>query len=311
MPPDFARKLGLTDSVAPSLAGYSVALDTSALSNLLNAEDDLITRFVGATRRQKATISFSYTVLFEVSSDANVPAVFRRLQAFQRLQRELGPLLCLCLDHNELIEAEARSWLRGPLAHEVDWSWLVQADRHELQQVAAGMPESHDFMSKKKQELFELDRGLHQYLLEKKGGQFDPAQVFAVIVGADPPRADEMIIEKAAKFSNGVWSPERIVADRMRFKATHVISHLVWRLQLANCTDRQTATSEQAQIFGRWRTQRKGFGEGVWYDSYIAGEAAYMDLLVSDDENQRWRCDFLRQRGLLSFKTMSLAEFIA
>jgi hypothetical protein len=36
-----------------------------------------------------------------------------------------------------------------------------------------------------------------------------------------------------------------------------------------------------------------------------------MDLLVSDDENQRRRCEFLRQRGLLSFKTMSLDEFIA
>jgi hypothetical protein len=297
--------------IVPSLAPYYVALDTSALSNLLNAEDDLIPRFIEAARRKNAIIGFSSTVLFEITSDRDLDAVVRRLEALQRLQRDLGPNLGLSLGLNDLLQAEARGWLRAPVVHDADWSGLAQANHADLRKFTADAAESYDFMSKKKQELFGLDRGLHGYLLEKQGGEFDPDQLFARIVGAGPPDADEMIIEWAVKFSNGVWSPQRIVAEPMRFKATHAISHLVWRLQLANCADRQKATPEQAQLFGRWRTQRKGFGEGVWYDSYIAGEAAYMDLLVSDDENQRWRCDFLRQRGLLSFRTMSLDEFIA
>ncbi len=310
MSPEIARNLGLTSPVVPSLAGYSVALDTSTLSNLLNAEDDLIPRFVLATHRHQATIAFSKTVLFEISSDANVPAVFRRFQAFQRLQRELGPLLCLCLDSNELIQAEARGWLRGPLADDVDWNWLGQAHPDDLLEVAKESPESYDFISKKKKELFELDRSLHEHLL-KSGIAYDPAQLIERIVARDPPPADEMIIEKAAKSSEDRYTPEQIVADRVRFKGTHVISHLVWRLQLANCSDRQTTTAEQEQIFGLWRTKGKGRGEGAWYDTYIAGEAAYLDLLVSDDENQRRRCQFLRQRGLLSFDSESLAEFLA
>ncbi len=91
----------------------------------------------------------------------------------------------------------------------------------------------------------------------------------------------------------------------------HVISHLVWRLQLANCADQATTTPQQEQVFGLWRTKgNKARGQGVWYDAFIAGEAAYMDLLVSDDDNQRRRCEFLRERGLLSFRTMSPSEFI-
>ncbi len=81
-----------------------------------------------------------------------------------------------------------------------------------------------------KKGLFDLDRALHQLLL-KDGIRSDPDQLFARIVGADPPEADEMIIEKSAKFSDGVWSPERIVRDPRRFKATHVISHLVWKIR--------------------------------------------------------------------------------
>ena len=82
-------------------------------------------------------------------------------------------------------------------------------------------------------------------------------------------------------------------------------------LLLANCADRQATTPAQEQVLGLWRTKRKGLGEGVWHDTFIAGEAAYMDLLVSDDKNQRKRCDFLRERHLLKFKTTSLDDFIA
>jgi hypothetical protein len=307
--PEQAAQLGMPIGVIRNLAGYSVALDTSALSNVLNGGARAIRPFADATKRHGATVAISNTVLFELTADANIKGVARRLKGLQRLQRELGPLLCLSLQSTDLLNAEARSRLTAaPGYADVDWTWLANAHRRDLLEVAADMRESYDFIRQRKNKLFELDRKLHQELLAK-GIQYDPAQLFALITGRDPPPADEMIIEWTAKFSEGRYTPQQVAADQMRFKAAHVISHLVWRLQLANCADR-TTTPEQEQVFGLWRTKGKARGEGVWYDAFIAGEAAYMDLLVSDDDNQRRRCDFLRKRGLLSFESKSLDDFL-
>jgi hypothetical protein len=60
-------------------------------------------------------------------------------------------------------------------------------------------------------------------------------------------------------------------------------------------------------VAGRSREPR---GLGVWYDDFIAVGTPYVDVLVSDDRNQRRRVEFLRERGLVGFRAQSLEEFI-
>ncbi len=220
----------------------------------------------------------------------------------------------MSLDNNELLQAEAQRRLTGPLKREGDaLRWLVEAKPADLLNVAETLRrEAHDFISKKKKELFELDKGEIPRLLRKAGIRSSPAELVAQIEAAGPPRVGDWTVERTASLSNGAWSPDQIVADPVRFRATHVTSHLVWRLFLANCADPQVETSpKEKQVLGWWRTKSEGKGGlGVWYDTFIAGEAAYMNQLVSNDGNQRCRCEFLRKRGLLSFDSMSLSEFV-
>lgn len=74
--------------------------------------------------------------------------------------------------------------------------------------------------------------------------------------------------------------------------------------------DARNTRKFQEQVIGLWRTKAKKRGEGTWYDILIAGDTAYNDFLISDDNDQRRRCEYLRKRGLLSFQAISLEEFM-
>src|SRR5260370_9375470 len=237
---------------------WAVALDNSALSDVLNVEANS-QRFVSAVHRKQTTIFLSITVFFEGFADEDVDAVARRLQTFQRLHGELRPLLCMSLDNNELLQAEAQRRLTGPLKREGDaLRWLVEAKPADLLNVAETLRrEAHDFISKKKKELFELDKGEIPRLLRKAGIRSSPAELVAQIEAAGPPRVGDWTVERTASLSNGAWSPDQIVADPVRFRATHVTSHLVWRLFLANCADPQVETSpKEKQVLGWWRDRK-------------------------------------------------------
>ncbi|MGO9829310.1 MAG: PIN domain-containing protein [Myxococcaceae bacterium] len=291
-----------------SLIPQTLALDTSALGNVL---DDEPTRrsFAEALRRRPATAFISDVVLFELSSDANFSEVLVRLRTLKALCREASPFLFRAPDHKDLMREEMRHWLTGAPAHNSDWGGITRAPDSELARVARKLPASHKWMVKKKDDLFQSDRGLHQFLA-KRGVVFTPEQLAQEICGSGPPRPDEMMIEMAVKLSEGNRTADEIVKDKRRFKATHTVSHLVWRLCLGNSIDPSICRGEPAQILGLWRTKGGSSGRGAWYDTFIAGAASYVDTLVSDDIEQRRRCEFLRKRSLLSFRSVSLAEFL-
>ena len=62
---------------------------------------------------------------------------------------------------------------------------------------------------------------------------------------------------------------------------------------------------------GLWRTKsaKKG-GRGAWYDAFIAGAAAYVDVLVTNDRDQARRAEFLLVRGLVTFRVDDVEAFI-
>lgn len=297
-------------SVVPMRRRTTLALDTCALGNALDDETTM-RRFVQTIGRKYSVVFVSDIVLFELSSDRDVSRAFERLRALRRLCRELHGLIFRSPDHKEIMRVEVHERLKGPLAHRIDWSGIEDASDADLREIASQLPESYEWMRQKKKDLFESDRSLYRYLAEEKGIKLAPDALVKAIAASDPPRTDEMIVEMAAGLSNGNCSAEQIVADSDRFRVTHVASHLVWRLCLANCADPSETTAEQEQVLGVWRTKGKGKGDGAWYDAFIAGTAAYMDILVSDDKNLRRRCEFLRKRGLLSFRTQELSEFLA
>jgi hypothetical protein len=294
-----------------------IAIDTSALSNALDSNAG-VRQLADEVVRRNGVLLVSKVVLFELTANADVAAVLDHIRRLQRLCRLLETRFCPSYDNADLMSAETKGWQRGPPVYERGWSALAEASSAELRRVAVDMPESAHWLKQKKATLFDIDRGLHEDLT-RQGFPVESTAIAEAINADARPMADDMVITRAAELSKGRVSASSIAADPTRYKATHVLAHLIWRLCLANTAARpggaasSLLTSEQRaqeELFGLWRTKKKGRGQGTWYDTYIAGAAAYVDLFVTDDTDQRRRCNFLRRRNLLTFRTASLAEFI-
>jgi hypothetical protein len=287
----------------------TAAIDTSALGNALESQKatDL---FAAAVLRMDAVLFVSELVIFEISSDADTKQALSRMMNLQRLCRKLGQSFCLAPDHVGTIREETHHWLRGPPALSVGWKKLERATRKELLGLTPQMPEAYKWIRDKKAWFFGKDRGLNEYVAAK-GYKVNPAEIVELISSAAPIDESDMMIEMASGLSNGSASPAQIASNPKRYKATHALAHLVWRLCLANSVPRGVPTKKQEPVLGAWRTKRKGKGEGTWYDVTIAGSAAYVDVLISDDADQRARCKFLRSRGLLTFRAVKLSAFQA
>lgn len=295
-----------------------VAIDTSALSNALdaNASVDL---FSEAIIRRNAMLMVSEVVLFEFSSNPNVPSVYSHIRRLQRLCRALGRRFCPSLGNADLMVAEAEKWQRGPPVYRQGWENFAAARGSQLRKMASALPESAAWLTHRKTELFNIDRGLSQKVAAR-GYVVDRDAFVEAICSNEPPGVDSRVIEEAAALSQGRFTAAGIVAAPARFKATHLLAHFDWRQCLANAVERpgvnpeySLTSAERAQedVLGVWRTKKKGRGEGAWYDAYIAAAAAYAHVFVTDDDEQRRRCEFLRRRKLLTFRTMSLAEFLS
>jgi hypothetical protein len=287
----------------------TVAIDTSALSNALVSRE-ATELFAAALLRMDAVLFVSELVIFEISSDGDTKRTLSMLVNLQYLCRKLGDSFRPAPDHVDIMTEETRHWLRGPPARSVGWKTLVETSQKELRKLTAKIPESYKWIHDKKTDLLGTDRGFHKRV-EAAGLKADPGGLVELISSTGFTGESDMMVETAARLSNGLVSPAQIANDPKRYKATHAVAHLAWRLCLANCVPPGVATIQQEQVLGAWRTKAKSKGEGTWYDITIAGSAAYVDVLISDDGNQRARCEFLRARGLLSFRVTTLLGFQA
>jgi hypothetical protein len=295
--------------IIPSRINTTIALDTSALGNVL-ASDATVDHFAETVLRRPVTVFVSTIVISEISSDGDQERALRMLQLFQRLYRKLGPRLCLALHHEELMRAELSRRLRGPPAHPRGLTNLENARRGELLEIAKRLPESYERVEKTKERFLEADREYHRFVAEQKV-EVTADSIVKLICASDPPRPTEMMVPYAASMSGGAFTAERIASDPKRFRAIHATGHLAWRVCLANSVSPlMTRTPEQEQVLGMWRTKAKQKGKGTWYDIFIAGAAAYVDLFISDDRNQLSRCSLLRDLNLLTFRPITLAEFL-
>ena len=263
--------------------------------------------FCDAVLRKNAIACIPDMALLEISSIGDVERAFFMLRNLQLLLKGLGSRLQRSKDYKDLIQAEARRWLRFPVV--TGWGEFEGASAKTLWGIAENLPESYDWLSKKKNEIYEFDRSMSKHFAADHG-PIDPNFVVEAISAKRPPRVDDLVIEMAANLSDGLLSAEKIVADKNRFKATHLLSHLLYRLNLANAASPGTLSPEQEHVIGLWRTKGGNRGKGAWYDMFIAGAAAYNEFLISDDDNQRRRCEHLKKTGLLGFHPITLQEFL-
>ncbi|NTX17718.1 hypothetical protein HUA76_43855 [Myxococcus sp. CA056] len=291
--------------VIPSIAKTSVAIDTSALSDIVksNSLTDQFTKTILSRPMNLLIPKVAISELVALETETNA---LRMLQRLQKLCRHLGERFCPSLDHLDIIKAELRGWQTGPPVHERGWRSLARATNSSLLEAAQTLPEVHKQLRDVKTRLFELDRSA--YLTRPV--EVTPHEARQLIVDATPSESNEPVIILASELSDGGLTPEKIVSNPLRFKATHALSHLSKRLWIANSVDRKLTTPAEEAVIGMWRTKRAGKGEGTWHDISIAGASAYADIFLTNDRNQLSRCKFLKERGLLTFAPTNLPAFL-
>lgn len=292
-----------------------IAIDTSALSNALTSTA-AIDRLAEKVLRCNAVLLIPCTTLNEFSLNHDDRAALKHMQRLQRLCVTLGERFCPSLSIVKLMAAECERWLPGPPVYARGWRAFATARRSLMRHAAKSLVDSASWIKGRKSLLFETDRNLPQ-LLAARGVQMDRAAAVSLISATGFSGARSRVVDEAVDMAQGRVSAAAILADPNRYKAIHLMAHLDWRLCLANAVERpadvqKLSSAERAHetILGLWRTKRPGKGEGMWYDAYITAEAAYSHVFVTDDTDQRRRCDFLMQRSLLTFRTVSLAEFL-
>ena len=297
----------MSPTSSSSAAPLRVALDNSALGNVL-VDEESVRRFAVHVQGRGFHTFVSDVVLDELFADPNAAKVLGRLKNLRSLCRLLEPSLWRIPDHHSFMSAEGRGRRDVWRAYYRDWGFVTAVPDSALEEHAR-LTESHAARVRQtKQEFFDLDRDLARWTATERNIQVTPSEIAKQIECAGFPREDDMMIEHAFGLSGHRYTAAQIAARPRRFRAIHATSHLVWRLCLANVADRDSTSSTDEQVIGRWRTKAKG-GKGAWYDAFIAGSAAYMDVFVTDDADLLWRCERLRERGLLGFRSVPLNEF--
>ena len=288
----------------------SFALDTSALGEVLS-NASVRRAFVSAVQRRNAGVFISDVVVLETTSGEDTRALANRVRALKGLCGDLGHRSCFRVpDYQGLMREEGKVRVDGPPTHRSGWAGIVDASKAELRRLAGQCAASAASLQRHKKVLHAADRSLGSQLASR-GQALGAQQAAQEICSSALPRPEEMMIEQAARLSDGRWTAAEIAGDKVRFKAAHAISHWVWRLHLANGVDPSApCVGQAAHDIGLWRTKRGNKGTGAWYDGFVAAASAYVGALITEDDEQRRRVEFLRKRSLVSFRAEDLAGFI-
>jgi hypothetical protein len=152
---------------------------------------------------------------------------------------------------------------------------------------------------------FEGDRRILDNYRREFGAAFDVDAAVRLIEHAGALDATNFALNFVLRRAKAGVDAAQVAANPTRFPVATLVAHLFYRRTLANAAPRE-ATNLALGVF-RTKSANKG-GVGTWYDDDIAATCAQADVLVTRDNDLRRKCEWLRDRGLLVFRTMSLSE---
>jgi len=236
-----------------------------------------------------------------------------QLLGLRVLLRRHGRQVEQAADHTRAIEAELLAPQHCVVTE--DWKFFEQVSRlnaRDVRRFAQKIRNVTAEVKRGKAALYAIDRSLSRKMSELGVPAHDrsAAEMCNLIRAVTKLPPTEMWIEMIAKRPGDRVSAEVLAANPVRYPVLHALAHLTFRQCLANAVDRdQPPSAADVQLLGLFRTRYRG-GEGAWYDNLIACTAQHADLLVTHDGQLERKCEWLRDLGLLRFRSTRLDRLI-
>ena len=155
-------------------------------------------------------------------------------------------------------------------------------------------------INKMKQKFLDRDLQFKRTMIESGKGFTDPELTKHLREWSEPTGAhwtyDKFLEIIGDQFKNTISSQE-IATNRSTFYGVRAWVALV---------DLTTTGAMYEAHTGPQEAQRLKPGRGNYYDCNIAIGAVFSDYFVVNDKNLRWKCEFLREKGVLKFRSVEL-----
>lgn len=298
-----------TAPVIPSRLPRTVMLDTCVLSEVIT-QPDLREWFAHWLNSGDVTCYLSVLTLGELIGDVDGQGgtrdarIIERLKGLRALRNQVGTRLRAAADFVDTVFAEVHQYQSHPVEDDEETSALnlmTRFEDRELPKLLSWASSPADYIKRKKNTLYELDRSIHakskRLVQESPENNQQLARGFSVdsvvrtINGRDIPHPlSELVAERLLK---GQMTAKQIEERLPHCPVLNCAEQLVWRSYLANGAP-PGAKQEEIALF---RTKTKT-GRGDWYDHYVAATAAACTMFITGDKRLLRRCEHIQRLGV-------------
>jgi len=285
-----------------------VQFDTQAIGLILD-RDDLAEALADAASRENWFLSVSRTVLDETFAMNNERFQLERARRLLQLRLRLRNKFFLALSLHDLIDKELSERIHSPVElppaeNQLLYGLLDMAVSAGNRQVSH-LGEVPTWVRNWK-DLREVDSVKHRQesaTLYKKQG-WKVRTIGETLDRYSMKDLDWLIAAIVRRrFKRERYQMSSIHARPKRFKAL-----LSWAALATLVMYSEFIPNDRLHEHPNTRMLRRTRND--WYDAAVAAAAAYSDVLVTGDVILSQRCAFLRQRGQLHFRTITLTELL-
>lgn len=293
----------MTTAAIPSRVNLKIVIDANELITILDSES--ATRDLIDWAQSRAVMLF--VPMMAIGEIFPPKAAANRLLVLAQITKALAPRLKTAAGIIDAIRVEQDREQDGVVEGTLRFEQLEPRPGRMFKTLVAAFERQFREIKDLKLTQYERERAL-----SRSCPGLDASVVTALLNSTDSSGPVEYAL--MALRGEGVvrHSTADILNRPSRFPVLHLFAHLLFRQAWANTLPSgPTRPSPNEHILGLFRTKshKKG-GLGAWADVSIAATAAKSDIFVSNDIGLAARCEFLRARGVVRFKTSRMDELI-
>lgn len=286
-----------------------VLFDTNIINDL-DSNDQLRTDVINFVKKNNGVFCISLLSVAEILDGGREDRVSARLFRLHEIWEELGSeKFHIFIGSRELIPIEARSKGDKHFLHR-----LPQAYLDEVRKLFKGEVGPKEFttpiadMMKReredKAEFYKIDQSYRKRVEGNK--EADQSEIESMILsfrGLTNYSEDYEIPAAVFKEIHSSLTKWRLMQIRKKQHGYLLIKAMMNMLVFRSLCNALSSSNTNPRL-----SAFKKISEGQWYDIAIAATASYCEYFVTNDNNLRAFCEFLREKGVLRFKTFSVSD---
>lgn len=288
-----------------------ILFDTNIINDLASS-NRLKMDVIKFVQKSNGVFCISLLSIAEILDGDREDRVSARLFRLHEIWEELGPeRFHIFIGSRELIPIEARSRGRKHFLHRLPQEFLDEA--HKLFKGEVGQKKFTDpivdLMKREreaKEEFYKIDQIYRKRVEADKDA--DQSEIESMILNfqglTNYPEDFEIpaAVFKQIDSSLTKWRLREIRNKKHGYVLIKAMMNMLVFRNLCNALSSSNSNPKLSAV--------KKISEGQWYDIAIAATASYCEYFITNDNSLRAFCEFLRERGVLRFKTLSIREFL-